>query len=892
MNKHYVKINDRLVPLIYGGMSYQKLSVDVPTDLREKLADDRDVNIITSTDYFYGVIALGEGPIYKINPNGPQDMEFNDSSLDDLINLDTDGSFNNTRIQVFYSVGNANTAGVPREFKSYFGRVVSPQSMSSSIVLKKGNIVGIPAVTITQSTTNFAWDGLEFNFTIGASFSVDDDGNNQPYAVGVRITMRDRLGNPLASTSTFTNPIEKSYAAIIQTPTKFSVKVNIPEEYKSDDGYQFTIEKINDDTSSPRVSEQVTFNGWDEISYDDVWYTRTALMGIILKSHAEYSGAVPTITSMQKGLYCKVPANYDQPILSDGQIDWRNLEVAEKENTVGLTGDAKTKAESNPRGYTERGYRLESMGATSAPVTTPNPVIYKGVWDGSFVKKWTQNPAWIIYDLLTDTSHGLGIPEEYVDKFKFYKVAQYCDAVDSSTGKFTGVDGYADGTFRHKPIGYTRTPVTDTMTQDAVKKVLIRENQVGLPAGTPIKERRFICNVSINTQRQVLDVIGQLTALFRGVLIYSGGKISLNVDLPNELPVAIFNESNIIKDSLQISGIKESDILTGVEVSYMDPTNHYKRELVRIDDQFTLQELSFIENIKTIDLVGCDRRSQAMRFGQYLLASSKYVRRRVGFKTTSEALNLSVGDVIAVSQKMAGVSWGYGGKVAANTALSGVSVANVLLEHFTTPALTSSVFSSNTYPIGLRIINRQSDRVDLYLANGATTYSTGNAATGVDLVEVSVNRRLNPSTRAFDAITRIDSNIAPVAGDVWSLGEVNPATYFNSGSDKLFKIAAMERDPDDFVSIQATEYVSNVYEDSDSIINYSPVRFPKPISPIQPPPPVKLDLRAEPVVRSDGALIYNVRLNPDVDLSAYPYGLQLETLISKTEEIITLEGIN
>ena len=68
MNKHYVKINDRLVPLIYGGMSSQKLSVDVPTDLREKLADDRDVNIITSTDYFYGVIALGEGPIYKINP--------------------------------------------------------------------------------------------------------------------------------------------------------------------------------------------------------------------------------------------------------------------------------------------------------------------------------------------------------------------------------------------------------------------------------------------------------------------------------------------------------------------------------------------------------------------------------------------------------------------------------------------------------------------------------------------------------------------------------------------------------------------------------------------------------------------------------------------------------
>ena len=80
-----------------------------------------------------------------------------------------------------------------------------------------------------------------------------------------------------------------------------------------------------------------------------------------------------------------------------------------------------------------------------------NPVIYEGVWDGTFVYSWTQNPVWILYDLLTNHSYGLGIPEENIDKFYFYKVAMYCDACDLTTGQFKGVDGFADGTFRHKP---------------------------------------------------------------------------------------------------------------------------------------------------------------------------------------------------------------------------------------------------------------------------------------------------------------------------------------------------------------------------------------------------------------------------------------------------------
>ena len=52
---------------------------------------------------------------------------------------------------------------------------------------------------------------------------------------------------------------------------------------------------------------------------------------------------------------------------------------------------------------------------------------------------------------LTNNTYGLGVPEEHIDKYKFFQVAQFCDACDSVTGKFIGVDGLADGTFRHKP---------------------------------------------------------------------------------------------------------------------------------------------------------------------------------------------------------------------------------------------------------------------------------------------------------------------------------------------------------------------------------------------------------------------------------------------------------
>jgi len=885
--KYYFKIGEKLVPCIYGGMPYTPVDFSLPLK-RESLPDDRDVNIISSTDYFYGVLALGEGPIYDINPNGPQDMEFNDTSLDDLIDFTTN-TFDNTKVAAFTVLGNPTLKGVPRDFNTYFGRVSTPQYMSSPVQLRYGNITGIPKTSITQETSASNWDALDFSFTINSLFQTDDEGNFNPFTVGIKIYIYNKSTSNLLGeiAGQFTNPLEITKTGNVQNPVKFQVKVVIPAAYKSSDGYRFTIEKNTFDYNpESKISESIIFNGWEEIRHSRVWYPRTALLGLVLRSYAEYSGSIPVITSLIKGLLVKVPSNYNQPILENDQIDWRELEVPRGDENV--SGDLRETY--RQYSYPICGYRLESSG--SAVQNDRNPIIYKGIWDGTFVKKWTQNPVWIVYDLLTNTSYGLGIPEEYIDKFKFYKVAEYCDAVDSTTGRYQGVVGYADGTFRYKPRGYTRQNVGG-LSVDAIKKIVYTENQIGLPAGTQVRERRFICNISITTQAPVMDIINQITAIFRGILIQTGGKISLNVDLPDELPVAVFNETNIIKDTFQITGIKESEILSGVDVSYLDPTNHYKRETVRVDDPAIYQEVAYT---KSVDLAGCDRRSQAMRFGQYLLASSKYIRRKVNFKTTSEAVNLSIGDIISVAQKMSGVSWGYGGRVAANTATSGAThlYSNVLLEHFTTPALSSTIMTANTNPIALRIINRQSDKVNLYLVNNSIYrfVASGNATAGVDLAEIKVINRLNPETKLFESITRFDSNAVPIKNDLWSLGEVNPSSYLTSTSDKLFKVVVLEKGDDGLVNIQATEYISNVYVDSDSLINYSPVRFPKSVSPIQEPPPMTLNLKEEPIVNRDGSLGYNIIVDTGTDLSIYPFPIESEILIAKPDDIVIIEDFS
>ncbi len=801
-------------------------------------------NNLFSTDILFITVALGEGPLYRINPNGPQDIEINDASIDDLLNLDSDGSIN----EDFFHT-QTTTGTITQKPLLVFGESsVVPQSMSRPVLLKKGNIPGIPRSAVTlQSTSPFRMDEIEFIFSLNALQKLTKAGDVVAHTTTLKVTLFDFLG------ITEIRTVERRIEGKTNIPVRFTIRIIIPEEHQSSSGHKFTVEKLDDDTDSAKKAEDSLFIGWLEIIRAQQAYPRTALIGYGIKAEGSHTGQVPTFTCMAKGLLCKVPNNYDQPIITGvtgTEIDWRQLEVSD----IGSNG------------YPTRGYRLQSTGDVLQ--NTINPVLYKGLWDGGFTISWTQNPVWIIYDLLTNKTYGLAIPEDRIDKFRFYKVAQYCDGVDFKTGKWFGVDSYSDGTNRYKP--------NNTFTS-------IREILVGLSAGISIKERRFICDISIGVQKQVMDLVILISGLFRGVLFYSGGKISLNVDLPDDLPVAIFNETNIAKDSFAISGINESDILTSVEVAYLEPTNHYKRELIRIEDDLALREQNEIENIHSIELSGVTRRSQATRFGQYLLASSKYIRRLVKFKTSIEAINLTVGDVIAISQRVSGPQWGYGGRVLQDGTLSN---ANVILEHFTHPAITDSIITGNTNPLALRILKQENDQIDLYLVSNTTfsSNSSGNTQVGIDTLRLEVISVFNPGTKTFvSTSTPFTSDSLPKRKDLWTFGEVNPDNFYTSLSDRLFKITNLERDDkDEFLSIEASEYISNVYIDSDKIINYVPSKNEDTFSPLIPPPAPNIELTPRLIRRSDGSV--ETCLFIDIDTKDYPLLLSVDIQLGSTEK--------
>ena len=502
MARNYSKHHNQLVPVI-GGSKGGKGGGGGASE---------DPNSLFSTDIVFITNGIGEGPLYRINPNGPQDIEIQDNTIDDLINFST----NETDGEKFVTLSTTGTTTQDR--LDVFGEaIVTPQNFASPVSLKKGNIAGVPAVKVSdQETSAQSWDAIKFNFTLAGLLKREDNGNIKAHTVSIQITLKNKVltGNPINDNIT---TVTKTITGKTDTPFKFSVKVNVPAASRNDAGYRFTIEKTSNEDESSGVVDNIQATGWFEIENAPQAYPRTAIVGYALKAVDEHQNGIPNFTSLVKGLLVKVPSNYNQPILTNGEIDWREVEVP---------------GSGSPS--IAQGYSLQSSGP-STKLTNANPQIYVGSWDGTFVYSWTQNPVWIVYDILTNNTYGLGVPEEHIDKYKFFQVAQYCDACDAVTGKFFGVDALADGSFRHKPRGLFTS---------------IRQNQIGLPSGTAIKQRRFTMDITIGDDGQAMDILNEITATFRGALVYSLGKLTLAVDMPDEFPVAVFNETNIKEGSL------------------------------------------------------------------------------------------------------------------------------------------------------------------------------------------------------------------------------------------------------------------------------------------------------------------------------------------------------
>jgi hypothetical protein len=623
-----------------------------------------------------------------------------------------------------------------------------------------------------------------------------------------------------------------SINSLIEDSMIAELELRIPDNLKNPNGYRVSAFKLSPDVAEEGYSSEVEFIGFDEVRSQLYSYPSTAIAGYAIKSSDFRTGSVPNFTSLVKGLIVKVPSNYNQPILETGEVDWRQVEVAS----------------SGTYSAASNGYRTQT---DSIALKTAVPInIYKGVWDGTFKYDWTENPAWIIYHLLTDTRTGLGLPESSIDKFNFYSVAQYCDAVDPYTGNFVGVPGFADGTFRYKPNQFLPR---------------IEEALLGLPEGAEIRERRFICGISISDKTDILTLVNAIASGIRATFTNSGNKIKLIIDKDNILPSAIFNESNIEAGSFKTSGVREEDIITGVEVSYINFSNHFKKETIVVDS--TDVDDNTRENRLSIDAVGCTRKSQAMRLAKYFLETNRNLRRKVQFTAFADASDLNVGEIISVAQKATGVSYGFGGQIFSNSA---VGTGSVFLEHFTNPVITSNVFTANNNPICLKIFKQATNSLDHYIISNTSFQfiSTGNTYSGYDVVDVDITEKYNPTTDSYYSNTQFSGFSAPSRGDLWALGEVNPRNIFDTTANKLFRVESISIQERGKVNIVATEYNSDILRTvDDGAVNLLSLKKTN-LSYVSPPTPT-LSLKAIPAKTEEGIISYNLLISTSTDSSNY-----------------------
>lgn len=223
---------------------------------------------------------------------------------------------------------------------------------------------------------------------------------------------------------------------------------------------------------------------------------------------------------------------------------------------------------------------------------------YSGVWDGTFKSSWTNNPAWVFFDIVTNDRFGLGnrIPLDWVDKWRLYQIAQYCDQLVSD-----GLGG---------------------------------------------QEPRFTCSLYLQSRADAYKVLQDMAGMFRGISFYVAGQIMASADMPKD-PGPTYSQANVIDGRFHYEGSGRRTRHTVALVSWTDPDD-FGRQKVEV-----VQHLDAIArygvNQTEVTAIGCHSRAQAQRVGNHILYTESLETETVSFAVGLDALNCMPGDVIQVA---------------------------------------------------------------------------------------------------------------------------------------------------------------------------------------------------------------------------------------------------
>lgn len=326
-----------------------------------------------------------------------------------------------------------------------------------------------------------------------------------------------------------------------------------------------TVRRETDDSNSTLIVNDLYFKAIVGVIGAKFIYPNTAVLG--LKFNAGAFSSVPKVSMLIKGRRIKVPSNY-------------------------------------------------SPGAADTSFTSA----YIGTWDGSFKTEYSNNPAWVFYDLLINDRYGCGdfMSSDDIDKFALYDIGRYCDGkVADGRGGF---------------------------------------------------ERRFVFNGHINNRGEAFDVLNSIAATFRGMLYYHQGTVVPVQDSPAD-SVRLFTPANVIQEvddsgnltspPFTYEGTGRKTRKTVCLVSWNDPADLYKTKVEYVEDRSAVEKYGHRE--MEVRAFGCTSQGQAQRVGRWNLITNLTETETVAFKVAAEGFFILPGEIIEIGDpsKTGGVAAGF-----------------------------------------------------------------------------------------------------------------------------------------------------------------------------------------------------------------------------------------
>ncbi|MCC5685151.1 phage tail tip fiber protein [Klebsiella pneumoniae] len=263
---------------------------------------------------------------------------------------------------------------------------------------------------------------------------------------------------------------------------------------------------------------------------------------------------------------------------------------------VGLKVNSEQFGSSMPsRSYLIRGLKIRVPSNYDENTNT-----YNGVWDGTFKLLSSSNPAWILFDLLTNARYGLGkfVSESMIDLGQFYQIGRYCDEeVD---------DGFGG------------------------------------------KEKRFAINTQITSRQDAYRLIQDIAGAFRGMVFWAGGMVNIMQDSPSD-PVMLFTNANVKDGLFTYKGSARKDRPSVALITYNNKQDGYKQNVEYVEDQEAMARYG--ERKTEAVAFGCTSRGQAHRVGLWLLYTARMESDMITFTAGLDASFLMPGETVLIQNK-------------------------------------------------------------------------------------------------------------------------------------------------------------------------------------------------------------------------------------------------